>query len=126
MDDVNTQHENILNRKVFYSAELNKLKNKEEKLLRLYLNDNISEEKFNALIEEVKSSIKNYEKQLEELSTLEKQQINAKNNCQLLQEYLIRLQNTSNRESLKKLLNAIIFEIRLINDFRIIVITNLF
>lgn len=126
LDDVNTQHENILNRKVFYSIELNKLKNKEEKLLRLYLNDNISEEKFNALIEEVKSSIKNYEKQLEELSTLEKQQINAKNNCQLLQEYLIRLQNTSNRESLKKLLNAIIFEIRLINDFRVIVITNLF
>ena len=111
---------------MYKRQELNKLKNKEEKLLRLYLNDNISEEKFNALIEEVKSSIKNYEKQLEELSTLEKQQINAKNNCQLLQEYLIRLQNTSDRESLKKLLNAIIFEIRLINDFRVIVITNLF
>ncbi len=126
LDDVNTQHENILNRKVFYSAELSKLKNKEEKLLRLYLNDNISEEKFNTLIDEVKSSMKNYEKQLEELSALEKQQINSKNNCQLLQEYLIRLQNTSDRESLKKLLNAIIFEIRLINDFRVIVITNLF
>lgn len=126
LNDVTTQHENIIDRKKFYTAEINKLKTKNEKVIRLYLDEKITEEKFNLLNNEITSSIKTYEKQLEELTSLEKQQINIKDNCKLLQEYLIRLQNTSDRESMKKLLNAIIFEIRLINDFRIIVITNLF
>lgn len=126
LNNVATQHENIIDRKKFYTAEINKLKTKDEKAIRLYLDEKITEEKFNLLSNEIKSSIKTYEKQLEELIALEKRQINIKDNCKLLQEYLIRLQNTSDRKSMKKLLNTIIFEIRLINDFRIIVITNLF
>ena len=126
LNNVATQHENIIDRKKFYTAEINKLKTKDEKAIRLYLDEKITEEKFNLLSNEIKSSIKTYEKQLEELIALEKRQINVKDNCKLLQEYLIRLQNTSDRKSMKKLLNTIIFEIRLINDFRIIVITNLF
>lgn len=126
LNNVATQHENIIDRKKFYTAEINKLKTKDEKAIRLYLDEKITEEKFNLLSNEIKSSIKTYEKQLEELIVLEKRQINVKDNCKLLQEYLIRLQNTSDRKSMKKLLNTIIFEIRLINDFRIMVITNLF
>ena len=126
LNNVATQHENIIDRKKFYTAEINKLKTKDEKAIRLYLDEKITEEKFNLLSNEIKSSIKTYEKQLEELIALEKRQINVKDNCKLLQEYLIRLQNTSDRKSMKKLLNTIIFEIRLINDFRIMVITNLF
>lgn len=126
LNDIETQYENIIDRKKFYTVEINKLKAKDEKAIRLYLDEKITEEKFNLLSNEIKSSIKTYEKQLEELISLEKRQINVKDNCKLLQEYLVRLQNTSDRESMKKLLNAIIFEIRLINDFRIMVITNLF
>lgn len=126
LNDVNTQYDDILARKKFYTYELEKLKTKEEKLLRSYLNDKISEENFNTFNDEVKSSIKSYEEKLKELSVLEKQQINVKDNCKLLHEYLVSLQETSDRETMKKLLNAIIFEIRLINDFRVMVITNLF
>lgn len=126
LNDIETQYENIIDRKKFYTVEINKLKTKDEKVIRLYLDEKITEKKFNLLSNEIKSSIKTYEKQLEELISLERRQINVKDNCKLLQEYLVRLQNTSDRESMKKLLNAIIFEIRLINDFRIMVITNLF
>ena len=126
LNDIETQYENIIDRKKFYTVEINKLKTKDEKVIRLYLDEKITEEKFNLLSNEIKSSIKTYEKQLEELISLERRQINVRDNCKLLQEYLIRLQNTSDREAMKKLLNAIIFEIRLINDFRIMVITNLF
>lgn len=126
LNEVDTQREKISSRKIFYNKEIEKLKTKEDKLLRSYLNDKISEENFNKFNDEVKNSIKSYEEKLKELSLLEQKQINSKDNCKLLKEYLLLLKNTSDRDKIKKILNAIIYEIRLINDFRVMVITNLF
>ncbi|MBR8701318.1 hypothetical protein IX317_001120 [Fusobacterium sp. DD29] len=113
-------------RKDFYIKELNKLKVNETKLLKKYLDGYISEELFEKFTLENKNNIATTEKKLQELNNLilnnEKQEDNAK----LLIEYIKLLKETKDRAKLAHILSILISEVRLINNFRCVVITTIF
>nr|WP_261793451.1 recombinase family protein [Fusobacterium varium] len=125
LDILNTVDEenNFEERKNFYHQELKKLKNQETKLLKKYLDNNITEETFDSFNKE---KIKIFEEKIKELENLQLNRTKQEDNKLILKEYIELLRNTEDREELKKILNIIIAEVRLINDFRPIVITNIF
>lgn len=120
------EENNFEERKNFYHQELKKLKNQETKLLKKYLDNNITEETFDSFNKENKEKIKIFEDKVKELETLQLNRTKQEDNKLILKEYIELLRNTEDREDLKKILNIIIAEVRLINDFRPIVITNIF
>lgn len=113
-------------RKNFYYQEVSKLKKQEEKLLKKLLDEKISDETFDKINNENKFKIKEYKEKVREIETLQLNKSKQEDNRKILREYIELLRKTDNRVELKKILNIIIAEIRLINDFRAIIITNIF
>lgn len=113
-------------RKDFYKKEVEKLKNNEKKLLKKYLDNIISEEIFDNFMQENKKNIMEFEKKILEIEKLILNSSKKEDNAKLLKEYLKALKNTKDRVQLQQILNILISEIRLVNNFRCVVITTIF
>lgn len=113
-------------RKNFYIQESKKLKVQESKLLKKYLDEKINEETFDKYNDEIKFKIKECEGKIIEIEKLQLNKSKQEDNKKILKEYIELLKTTDDRIELKKILNIIISEIRLVNDFRVIILTNIF
>lgn len=113
-------------RREFYKKEVEKLKNNEKKLLKKYLDNIISEEIFDNFMQENKKNIMEFEKKILEIEKLILNSSKKEDNAKLLKEYLKALKNTKDRVQLQQILNILISEIRLVNNFRCVVITTIF
>lgn len=113
-------------RKEFYKQELKKLKIQENKLLKKYLDGKINEETFDKFNGETKIKIEESRKKVVEIEKLQLNKEKKEDNIKIFKEYIKKLKNTNDRTELKKILDIIIAEIRLVNDFRPIIITNIF
>lgn len=131
MDKVSTldsigEFQDLEERKEFYLQELNKIERKEEKLLKKFLDERISEEMFDKLSDENKIKKEEFSIKIQEIETLQLNKAKQEDNKELVKKYIELLRNTNDRKELKKILKIIIAEIRLINDFRAIIVTNIF
>lgn len=113
-------------RREFYKKEVEKLKNNEKKLLKKYLDNVIGEDVFDNFMQENKKNIIEFEKKISEIEKLILNSSKKEDNAKLLKEYLKALKNTKDRVQLQQILNILISEIRLVNNFRCIVITTIF
>lgn len=113
-------------RKEFYKQELKKLKIQENKLLKKYLDGKINDETFDKFNDETKIKIEESQKKIVEIEKLQLNKEKKEDNIKIFKEYIEKLKNTNDRLELKKILDVIIAEVRLINDFRPIIITNIF
>lgn len=131
MDKVSTldsvgEFQDLEERKDFYLQELNKIERKEEKLLKKFLDERISEEMFDKLSDENKTKKEEFSIKIQEIETLQLNKTKQEDNKELVKKYIELLRNSNDRKELKKILKIIIAEIRLINDFRAIIVTNIF
>lgn len=127
----NTLNENVemidyTERKDFYKKEIEKLRNSEKKLLKKYLDNVIGEDVFDNFMQENKKNIIEFEKKISEIEKLILNSSKKEDNAKLLKEYLKALKNTKDRVQLQQILNILISEIRLVNNFRCVVITTIF
>lgn len=113
-------------RREFYKKEVEKLKNNEKKLLKKYLDNVIGEDIFDNFMQENKKNIIEFEKKISEIEKLILNSSKKEDNAKLLKEYLKALKNTKDRVQLQQILNILISEIRLVNNFRCVVITTIF
>lgn len=113
-------------RRDFYKKEVEKLKNNEKKLLKKYLDNVITEEVFDTFMQENKKNIIDFEKKISEIEKLMLNSSKKEDNAKLLKEYIKALKNTKDRVQLQQILNILISEIRLVNNFRCVVITTIF
>lgn len=113
-------------RKEFYIQELKKLKTQENKLLKKYLDEKINDETFDKFNAETKIKIEESQKKIIEIEKLQLNNEKKEDNIKIFKKYIEKLKNTNDRIELKKILDVIIAEVRLINDFRPIIITNIF
>lgn len=113
-------------RREFYKKEVEKLKNNEKKLLKKYLDNVIGEDVFDNFMQENKKNIIEFEKKISEIEKLILNSSKKEDNAKLLKEYLKALKNTKDRVQLQQILNILISEIRLVNNFRCVVITTIF
>lgn len=113
-------------RKEFYKQELKKLKIQENKLLKKYLDGKINDETFDKFNDETKIKIEESQKKIVEIEKLQLSKEKKEDNIKIFKKYIEKLKNTNDRLELKKILDVIIAEVRLINDFRPIIITNIF
>lgn len=113
-------------RRDFYKKEVEKLKNNEKKLLKKYLDNIITEEVFDTFMQENKKNIADFEKKISEIEKLILNSSKKEDNAKLLKEYIEALKNTKDRVQLQQILNILISEIRLVNNFRCVVITTIF
>lgn len=113
-------------RREFYKKEVEKLKNNEKKLLKKYLDNVIGEDVFDNFMQENKKNIIEFEKKISEIEKLILNSSKKEDNTKLLKEYLKALKNTKDRVQLQQILNILISEIRLVNNFRCVVITTIF
>ena len=113
-------------RRDFYKKEVEKLKNNEKKLLKKYLDNVITEEVFDTFMQENKKNITDFEKKISEIEKLMLNSSKKEDNAKLLKEYIKALKNTKDRVQLQQILNILISEIRLVNNFRCVVITTIF
>ncbi|MDO5788400.1 MAG: recombinase family protein [Fusobacterium sp.] len=113
-------------RREFYKKEVEKLKNNEKKLLKKYLDNIIGEDVFDNFMQENKKNIIEFEKKISEIEKLILNSSKKEDNAKLLKEYLKALKNTKDRVQLQQILNILISEIRLVNNFRCVVITTIF
>lgn len=113
-------------RREFYKKEVEKLKNNEKKLLKKYLDNVIGKDVFDNFMQENKKNIIEFEKKISEIEKLILNSSKKEDNAKLLKEYLKALKNTKDRVQLQQILNILISEIRLVNNFRCVVITTIF
>lgn len=113
-------------RREFYKKEVEKLKNNEKKLLKKYLDNVIGEDVFDNFMQENKKNIIEFEKKISEIEKLILNSSKKEDNAKLLKEYIEALKNTKDRVQLQQILNILISEIRLVNNFRCVVITTIF
>lgn len=113
-------------RREFYKKEVEKLKNNEKKLLKKYLDNVIGEDVFDNFMQKNKKNIIEFEKKISEIEKLILNSSKKEDNAKLLKEYLKALKNTKDRVQLQQILNILISEIRLVNNFRCVVITTIF
>lgn len=127
----NTLNENMeiidyTERKNFYKKEIEKLKNNEKKLLKKFLDNIIEEETFDNFMKNNKKNIIEFEHKISEIEKLILNSSKKEDNAKLLKEYISALKNTNDRVQLQQILNILISEIRLVNNFRCVVITTIF
>lgn len=113
-------------RREFYKKEVEKLKNNEKKLLKKYLDNVIGEDVFDNFMQENKKNIIEFEKKISEIEKLILNSSKKIDNAKLLKEYIFALKNTDDRVQLQHILNILISEIRLVNNFRCVIITTIF
>ena len=77
-------------------------------------------------MQENKKNIIEFEKKISEIEKLILNSSKKEDNAKLLKEYLKALKNTKDRVQLQQILNILISEIRLVNNFRCVVITTIF
>ena len=75
---------------------------------------------------ETETAISEFEKKISEIEKLILNSSKKEDNAKLLKEYLKALKNTKDRVQLQQILNILISEIRLVNNFRCVVITTIF
>ena len=108
-------------------AELTeKLEEQKKKLLKKYLDGVISETMFDNFMNNIKADLVKFKKEIEDLEKLQLNKVKRENNAEILKEYLTLLKTTNDRHELKKILKVLIKEVRMMNNFRPIIITNIF
>lgn len=118
-----------VSKEVYLKKELEKLKDQFNKLLKQYLNGIVSEEIFETISKEIKEQEKSLEQEIQTIQIQHEQRKKRKlkeENVESLKKYLEKLQNTKDRIKLKEILDLIIYEVRMINDFRFYIVTNLY
>lgn len=73
-----------------------------------------------------KKNIEDFEKKISEIESLILNSSKKIDNAKLLKEYIFALKNTDDRVQLQHILNILISEIRLVNNFRCVIITTIF
>lgn len=116
----------IEDRKQFYFHEIKKLEDKQKKLLKKYLDGNIREEMFDQFNNTLSKEIENFKNKASELENLQSNKKKSDNNIDLLKGYLSLLKSTNDRKELQKILKILISEVRMVNNFRPVIITNIF
>lgn len=108
----------------FYRSEVNKLKKQEEMLTNKYIQELISEELFDTKIKEIKGKMGEFQDEVEKYSkmTIPKQQVN---NIEIFKKYLKKLEKEKDRRKMERILNLVISEIRMVNNYRCVIITNI-
>jgi site-specific DNA recombinase len=128
LEILNTVESNVEleERKELYEKEIKKLKLQEERIFKKYIEGKLEEETFDKYDSDVKLKIKSFKSKIAEVEKLQLNKLKYEDNKKILREYIEKLSKTQEREELKQLLDIIIAEVRLINDFRVMVITNIF
>ena len=94
--------------------------------MKKYLDEKIDEETFDNFNDKIEKDIKEATIKYVELEKLQRNQERKEDNIEILKEYLHLLKNTNDRKELRKILKILICEVRMINNFRPIIITNIF
>ncbi|MGL4566947.1 MAG: recombinase family protein [Fusobacteriaceae bacterium] len=108
-----------------YSHELSKLITQEEKLTGKYLEEKISETIFDKKIEEIKSRRFFLNREIDKLSKISQNKNMAIDNRGIFSNYIKKLESTTDVQKKKKILNLIISEVKMVNKFRGVIVSNL-
>lgn len=115
---------NPLTRISLYEDELKKVLSKEKNLTKKYLEEKISEEVFNSFAKELKENRVDIQMEIDYLRNNISRPEDIRNK-ELMKKYFHKLKTTEDRVKVKQILNLIIHEVRYVNNFRAVVITNL-
>ncbi len=123
-----TNEETKVSKKEHLTKELQKNKEKFDKLLKQYLNGVVSEEIFENISSEIKKEEKELQEELKKINNNPRKhkKILKEENVELLKKYLEKLKTTQDRVKLREILDLIIYEVRMVNDFRFYIVTNLY
>ena len=113
-------------RKIFYTSQVKKMEEQKKKLLKKYLDGVISETMFDSFMNNIEADLLKHKKEIEDLERLQLNKTKRENNAEILKEYLSLLKATDDRHELKAILKVLIKEVRMVNNFRPVVITNIF
>lgn len=113
-------------RKNFYLSQIKKFEEQKKKLLHKLLENKISDDEFDNFNDKIIKDLKIAKEKIEEVHKLQLNSYKQSNNIEILKEYLLLLKNTNDRLELKKILNILIAEVRMVNNFRPVIITNIF
>ena len=113
-------------RKSFYISQVKKMEEQKKKLLKKYLDGVISENMFDNFMNKIEKDLIENKKEIENLEKLQLNKTKREDNVEILKEYLTLLKTTNDRQELRKILKVLIKEVRMVNNFRPIVITNIF
>ena len=113
-------------RKTFYTSQIKKLEEQKKKLLKKYLDEKINEETFDSFTTKIDSDLIKCKKEIEDIEKLQLDKTKREDNAEILKEYLHLLKNTNDRHELKTILKVLIKEVRMVNNFRPVIITNIF
>lgn len=113
-------------RKNFYISQVKKMKEQKKKLLKKYLDGVISENMFDNFMNKIEKDLIENKKEIENLEKLQLNKTKREDNAEILKEYLTLLKTTNDRQELRKILKVLIKEVRMVNNFRPVIITNIF
>ena len=113
-------------RKNFYSSQIKKLEEQKKKLLKKFLDEKITENIFDQFIAKADFDIMNHKKEIAKIEKLQLNKIKIQDNIEFLKKHLNILKTTNDRHELKVILKVLIKEVRMVNNFRPVVITNIF
>ena len=113
-------------RKTFYTSQVKKMEEQKKKLLKKYLDGVISEAMFDSFMNNIEADLLKHKKEIEDLEKLQLNKTKRENNAEILKEYLSLLKATNDRHELKAILKVLIKEVRMVNNFRPVIITNIF
>lgn len=113
-------------RKTFYTSQVKKMEEQKKKLLKKYLDGVISEAMFDSFMNNIEADLLKHKKEIEDLEKLQLNKTKRENNAEILKEYLSLLKATNDRHELKAILKILIKEVRMVNNFRPVIITNIF
>lgn len=125
LDEVNLNPNNPKTKLTLLNKELQKLSIQEEKLTTKYLEDKISSNIFDKMSKDLKIKKNNLEKEIEKNKKQVTAPITTINNREIFEKYIKKLEKNPDIEKKKKILNLIISEVKMINNFRGIIISNL-
>lgn len=113
-------------RKNFYISQVKKMEEQKKKLLKKYLDGVISENMFDNFMNKIEKDLIENKKEIENLEKLQLNKTKREDNAEILKEYLTLLKTTNDRQELRKILKVLIKEVRMVNNFRPVIITNIF
>ena len=113
-------------RKSFYISQVKKMEEQKKKLLKKYLDGIISENMFDNFMNKIEKDLIENKKEIENLEKLQLNKTKREDNVEILKEYLTLLKTTNDRQELRKILKVLIKEVRMVNNFRPVIITNIF
>lgn len=125
LDEVNLNPNNPKVKLALLTKEINKINIQEEKLTSKYLEDKISSGIFDKLSKDLKIKKSNIEKEIEKNKKQVVAPVTTINNREIFEKYIKKLEKNPDIEKKKKILNLIISEVKMVNHFRGIIISNL-